>query len=191
MSRCTWAGDDPLYIAYHDEQWGVPVHDDRLWFEMLILEGAQAGLSWLTVLRKREHYRKVYDNWDVEAIAAYDDDKIVALLQDPGIIRNRLKVNASVKNARAFLQVQAEFGSFDTYMWRFVDGKHIINHWPTLAEVPAQTPLSQTMSKDLKKRGFSFVGPTICYALMQSCGMVNDHTTDCFRHAEVSELYQK
>ena len=190
-TRCTWAGDDPLYIAYHDEDWGVPVHDDTYWFEMLILEGAQAGLSWLTVLRKREHYRKVYDNWDVEKIAAYGDDKIAALLDDPGIIRNRLKVNASVKNARGFLKIQAEFGSFDTYIWRFVDGQPINNHWATLADVPAETDISKQLSKDLKKRGFTFVGPTICYALMQSCGMVNDHTTDCFRHAEVSEMYHK
>lgn len=181
--RCAWVTDDPLYIAYHDEEWGVPVHDDLRLFEFLILEGAQAGLSWLTVLRKREGYREAFDGFDVERVAAYDDDKIAILLTNPNIIRNRLKVAAAVKNARAVLEIQKEFGSLDTYLWRFVDNQPIINAWKTLAEVPVATPEAQAMSKDLKKRGCTFVGPTICYAFMQACGFVNDHTTDCFRYS--------
>jgi len=186
MHRCAWSGDDPLYINYHDTEWGVPCHNDQRWFEMLILEGVQAGLSWLTVLRKRAHYRVVYDGWDVEKVANYDEAKMTELLDDPGIIRNRLKVRASVKNAKAFMDVQREFGSFDAYIWRFVDGAPVVNTFKTLEDLPAQTEQSQAMSKDLKKRGFTFVGPTICYALMQSCGMVNDHVVDCFRYNEVN-----
>lgn len=184
--RCGWSGDDPLYVAYHDEEWGVPVHDDRLLFEFLVLEGAQAGLSWITVLRKRENYRKVFDNFDADKIANYDDKKIAQLLEDPGIIRNRLKINAAIANARAFLEVQQEFGSFDAYIWQFVGGKPIINHWRSLAEIPAETVESRAMSKDLKKRGFKFVGPTICYAHMQATGMVNDHVISCFRHIQLT-----
>lgn len=182
MNRCAWVTDDPLYIAYHDEEWGVPVHDDRHLFEMLTLEGAQAGLSWITVLRRREGYRAAFDNFDVEKVAAYDEAKIQSLLNDPGIIRNKLKVRGTVQNAQAFLRVQAEFGSFDAYLWRFVGGAPIQNAWATLSDVPAETDESRALSKDLKKRGFTFVGPTICYAFMQACGMVNDHTTDCFRY---------
>ena len=180
--RCGWVTDDPLYIQYHDEEWGTPAHDDRHLFEMINLEGAQAGLSWITVLRKRANYRIAFDNFDANKIVTYDEAKIAELLQNPGIIRNKLKVNGVVKNARAFLQIQEEFGSFDAYIWRFVDGQPIINRWGTLADVPAKTEEAHAMSKDLKKRGFTFVGPTICYAFMQACGMVNDHTIDCFRH---------
>ena len=184
VTRCAWAGDDPQYIAYHDDEWGVPLHDERRLFEMLNLEGAQAGLSWITILRKRENYRLAFDNFEVETIVNYDEDKIADLLQNPGIVRNKLKVRAVVKNARAFLATQAEFGSFDNYLWGFVDGAPIINHWQTMADIPTSTPLSEAMSKDLKKRGFTFVGPTICYAYMQSIGMVNDHIVDCFRHPD-------
>lgn len=181
-TRCEWAGTDPLYVAYHDEQWGVPVHDDRLWFEMLTLEGAQAGLSWITVLRRRAGYHAAFDNFDPQAVAGYDDAKIAALLADARIIRNRAKIHSAVANAQAFLAVQREHGSFDAYIWPFVGGQPRINHFQTLAEVPAATPESLALSKDLRKRGFRFVGPTICYALMQSCGLVNDHVTACFRH---------
>ena len=183
--RCAWCGDDPLYIAYHDDEWGVPLHDDRRLFEMLLLEGAQAGLSWITILRKRENYRAAFDDFDAATIARYDEGKIDALLADPGIVRNRLKVNAAVTNARAFLDVQAAFGSFDSYIWRFVDDAPIINAWRTLADVPAETDESRAMSKDLKHRGFKFVGPTICYAFMQAVGMVNDHIVDCFRYRQL------
>ena len=179
-TRCAWAGDDPLYIAYHDEEWGVPCHDERKLFEMLCLEGAQAGLSWITILRKRENYRKAFDNFDVERVAAYDEAKIATLLQDAGIVRNKLKVNAFVRNAQAFVRVQEEFGSFDAYIWSFVNDEPIVNRFKTLSEIPAQTELSQAMSKEMKKRGFTFVGPTICYAFMQATGMVNDHVVDCF-----------
>lgn len=182
--RCEWAGNDPLYLAYHDEEWGVPVHDDRRFFEMLCLEGAQAGLSWLTILRKRAHYRTAFDGFDPATIARYDEAKVAMLLTDPGIVRNRLKVEAFIRNARAFLEVQAEFGSFDAYIWRFVDGAPIVNRWRTLQELPTQTPESVAMSNDLKRRGFVFVGPTICYALMQACGLVNDHLVSCFRHPD-------
>lgn len=183
-TRCGWVNDDPLYIAYHDEEWGVPVHDDRHWFEKLSLEAMQAGLSWITVLRKRENFRVAFDNFQPEIVKDYDDDKIAELLGNAGIIRNKLKINAIINNAAAFLAVQDEFGSFDAYIWQFVDGEPLLNRWATLDEVPAQTELSQKLSKDLKKRGFKFVGPTICYALMQSCGMVIDHTTDCFKHPD-------
>jgi DNA-3-methyladenine glycosylase I len=183
-TRCAWAGTDPLYVAYHDEQWGVPVHDDRLWFEMLTLEGAQAGLSWITVLRRREGYRAAFDGFDPQRVARYDEAKIAALLADARIIRNQAKIRSAVSNAQAFLALQAEHGSFDAYIWRFVGGQPKINRFQTLADVPAATPESLALSKDLQARGFRFVGPTICYALMQSCGLVNDHTTDCFRHPE-------
>jgi DNA-3-methyladenine glycosylase I len=170
------------YIAYHDQEWGVPVHDDRRLFEMLCLEGAQAGLSWITILRKRENYRAAFDQFDPALVAAYDEAKQAELLQNPGIVRNRLKVRAFVRNAQAFLAVQQEFGSFDAYIWQFVGGAPMVNHWRSLAELPAQTPEAQAMSKDLSRRGFTFVGPTICYAYMQACGMVNDHVAGCFRH---------
>lgn len=182
LRRCAWATND-LAIRYHDAEWGVPLHDDRALFELLILEGAQAGLSWDTILRKRDRYRTAFDDFDAETMARYDQDKVSALLADPGIIRNRAKIAAAIQNARAFLAVQEEFGTFDRYIWRFVGGRPRINAWPTLAALPAQTAESEAMSKDLKRRGFAFVGPTICYAFMQSAGMVNDHTTDCFRYA--------
>jgi DNA-3-methyladenine glycosylase I len=187
VTRCEWAGDDPLYVAYHDEEWGVPVYDDRLLFEFLILEGAQAGLSWITILRKRENYRATFDRFDPQKIAQYDEAKIAELLANPGIVRNRLKVRGAVRNARAFLQVQAEFGSFADYIWGFVNGRSRQNSWSSLAEIPAETAESRAMSKDLKKRGFTFVGPTICYAFMQAVGMVNDHTTNCFRYTPLSQ----
>ncbi len=183
--RCAWVTDDPLYIAYHDREWGVPVYDDRRLFEFLILEGAQAGLSWYTVLRKREHYRLALDNFDPHAIAQYPDAAIDTLMTNPGLIRNRRKLAATIENARAFLAVQAEFGSFATYLWQFVGGEPRQNAWPTLADVPPETPESRAMSRDLKRHHFTFVGPTICYALMQACGLVNDHTIDCFRHQEL------
>ena len=185
LKRCGWARD-PLYIAYHDTEWGVPVHDDRTWFEFLILEGAQAGLSWSTILNKRKHYRKAFDHFDPAVIARYKSQKINELLADSGIVRNRLKVESPVSNARAFLEVQEEFGSFDSYIWRFVDGHPIQNRWSALRELPVSTPRSDAMSRDLKKRAFRFVGTTICYAFMQATGMVNDHLLDCFRHAELA-----
>lgn len=176
--RCRWAGSDPLYVAYHDEEWGVPVHDDRRFFEMLILEGAQAGLSWITVLRKRAHYRKVFDGFDPRKVARYDARRVAGLLRDPGIIRNRAKVEGAVKSARAFLALQKEHGSFDAYVWRFVGGNPIRN---ADGRVPAETDESRALSKDLKKRGFTFVGPTIMYAFMQACGLVDDHVAPCFK----------
>ncbi|MEN8241427.1 MAG: DNA-3-methyladenine glycosylase I [Chloroflexota bacterium] len=184
-TRCEWAGSDPLYIAYHDQEWGKPVHDDQKLFEFIILEGAQAGLSWITILRKRENYREAFDYFDPEKVANYDQAKIDQLLSNPGIIRNKLKVRSAVTNAQAFLKVQEEFGSFDNYMWAFIDHKPIINQWKKMNQIPAKTPLSELLSKDLKQRGFKFVGPTICYAHMQAVGMVNDHTTDCFRYREL------
>jgi len=183
--RCSWCGDDPLYVAYHDEEWGVPVHDDRTLFEFLILEGAQAGLSWSTILKKREGYRSAFEGFDAERVARYGEHKIAELLADPGIVRNRLKVGSTVSNAQSFLAVQEEFGSFSRYIWDFVDGTPIQNAWRSLAEIPAKTPLAETISKDLKKRGFRFVGPTIVYAHMQATGMVNDHVVDCFRYPEI------
>lgn len=183
--RCEWSGDDPLYIKYHDEEWGVPVHDDKKLFEMLILEGAQAGLSWITVLRKRENYRKAFSNFSPSRIAKYDDKKIEELLNNSGIIRNRLKINAAIMNARLFLEVKNEFGSFDKYIWQFVNHKPIVNKFKSLKDIPAKTNTSDAMSKDLKKRGFKFVGSTICYAFMQACGMVNDHVVDCYRYKKV------
>ncbi|HEX7182567.1 MAG TPA: DNA-3-methyladenine glycosylase I [Thermoanaerobaculia bacterium] len=184
--RCRWAGTDPLYIAYHDEEWGIPVHDERKLFEMLILEGAQAGLSWITILRRREGYRLAFDNFDVEKIAVYGPKKVEALLQDTGIIRNRAKVDAAIANARACLELREGGGSLDGLLWSFVDGRPIQNRWKSLSEVPAETAESKAMSKELRRRGFGFVGPTICYAFMQAVGMVNDHTTDCFRHRELA-----
>jgi DNA-3-methyladenine glycosylase I len=179
--RCAWANGE-LSIRYHDEEWGVPVHDDRTLFEFLILEGAQAGLSWNTILNKRENYREVFDGFDLERVARYDRRKIERLLRDPGIVRNKLKVGSAVGNAKAFLQVQKEFGSFDAYIWQFVAGKPRLNSPKSLRQVPARTPDSDAISKDLKKRGFNFVGSTICYAFMQAVGMVNDHVVDCFRY---------
>ena len=187
-TRCAWVTEDPLYMAYHDEEWGVPLHDDRALFEFLVLEGAQAGLSWLTVLRKREAYRKAFAGFDPEKVARFTPRKIEHLLENPGIIRNRLKVHSAVSNARAFLEVQEEFGSFDRFIWDFVDGRPIQNHWRSDAELPAKTPLSDRISKELERRGFKFVGSTICYAHMQATGMVNDHTTDCFRYGAVARL---
>lgn len=185
--RCTWCVGNKLYESYHDKDWGVPVHDDQLLFEMLILEGAQAGLSWITVLQKRENYRKAFSKFDYRKIAKYTDKKLEKLLENPGIIRNRLKVFSTRNNARCFLEVQNEFDSFDNYIWRFVDGKTIQNKFKTTKQVPASTKQSDAMSKDLKKRGFKFIGTTICYAYMQSVGMVNDHTTDCFRHSQLKK----
>ncbi|HZW24736.1 MAG TPA: DNA-3-methyladenine glycosylase I [Gallionella sp.] len=185
MNRCGWCGDDALYRAYHDEEWGVPLHDDRALFEFLILEGAQAGLSWITILKKRENYRAAFDDFDATRIARYDANQIESLLQDPGIVRNRLKVQSAVVNAQKFLEVQREFGSFDAFIWGFVGGRTKQNKWRSLAEVPASTAESDAMSKELKRRGFKFVGSTICYAFMQATGMVNDHTTDCYRHKEL------
>ena len=186
-TRCQWAGGDPLYVAYHDLEWGVPVHDDRTIFEFLILEGAQAGLSWSTILKKRDAYRAAFDNFDPATVAAYDDDKVAHLLANPGIVRNRAKIASAIKNAQAFLAVQQEFGSFDDYIWQFVGGRVKQNSWRSLSEIPASTPESEAMSKDLRKRGFNFVGPTICYAHMQATGMVNDHTVDCFRYEELRQ----
>lgn len=182
---------DPLYICYHDEEWGVPVFGDHALFERLCLEGAQAGLSWITILRKREHYRAAYDGFDPVKVAVYSEAKRAELLANPGIVRNRAKIDASIQNARRFLDVQAEYGTFAAYLWRYVDGKPVQNRWESLAEVPAQTSVSQAMSKDLLKRGFKFVGPTICYAMMQAVGMVNDHVLTCFRHAEIAALEQE
>ncbi len=187
-TRCAWAGTDPLYVAYHDDEWGVPVHDDRTLFEFLILEGAQAGLSWITVLRKREAYRAAFANFDVGKVARFDQAKVEKLLLDPGIVRNRLKVASAVQNARAFLAIQKEFGSFSDYQWSFVAGVPLQNRPASLRAVPARTEISDALSKDLKKRGFSFVGSTIMYAHMQAVGMVNDHVEDCFRRAAVARL---
>jgi DNA-3-methyladenine glycosylase I len=184
-SRCPWPSDD-LYIAYHDREWGVPEHDDRKLFEFLVLEGAQAGLSWHIILKKRENYRAAFDQFDPARVARYTASKIARLLANPGLVRNRLKIAAAVQNARAFLAVQQEFGSFDRYIWRFVEGRPVVNHWRSMKEVPARTPQSDAMSRDLKQRGFTFVGSTICYAHMQATGMVNDHLTGCFRHKELA-----
>jgi DNA-3-methyladenine glycosylase I len=183
--RCHWA-QSPLNIPYHDEEWGVPVHDEKKWFEFLTLEGAQAGLSWDTILKKRARYRQVFDRFDAEKVARYDKKKVRELLRDEGIIRNKLKIDATIGNAREFLKVQQEFGSFDAYVWRFVDGRPKQNAWKTHKQVPAKTPQSDAMSKDLQKRGFRFVGSTICYALMQATGMVNDHVVTCFRYKNLS-----
>jgi DNA-3-methyladenine glycosylase I len=181
--RCAWSGTDPLYQAYHDNEWGVPVHADRRLFEMLILEGAQAGLSWSTILRKRENYRRAFDAFDPRKIGTYNSARIARLMKDEGIVRNRLKIESTVLNAKAFLAVQKEFGSFDVYVWRFVGGQPRVNHRRSIKDLPSSTPESDTLSKDLKRRGFTFVGSTICYAYMQAVGMVNDHTVECFRYA--------
>jgi|TARA_R110002073_G_scaffold84612_8_gene201996 DNA-3-methyladenine glycosylase I len=188
IERCPWCGDDPLYQDYHDNVWGVPVHDDQTLFEFLTLEGAQAGLSWITVLRKRENYRAAFDGFDPAKIARYSEKRQEKLLQNPGIIRNRLKVSSTVTNAQAFLAVQAEYGTFNDYIWAFVEGQPIVNRFKTMADVPASTPLAETISKDLKKRGFRFVGPTIVYAHMQATGMVNDHLLGCHRHKACAKL---
>jgi DNA-3-methyladenine glycosylase I len=188
--RCEWCGSDPLYIAYHDAEWGIPVHNDRLLFEFLILEGAQAGLSWLTILKKRENYRKAFHAFEVERIARYTEADMTRLLADSGIVRNRLKIESVIKNARGVLDIREEYGALDSYLWRYVDGVPKQNAWGSMAELPAKTAMSEAMSKDLKKRGFNFVGPTICYAFMQAVGMVNDHTTDCFRYEGVKRLAQ-
>jgi len=185
-NRCWWCGDDELYQQYHDYEWGVPVHDDRLLFEFICLEGAQAGLSWITILRKRENYRRLFDQFDAQKIARYNDTKIASLLADPGIVRNKLKVNGFVKNARAYLDMLDHGETLDDYLWSYVDGVSLQNKRNSMGEIPANTPLSDAMSKDLKKRGFTFVGSTICYAFMQAAGLVNDHVTDCFRHAELA-----
>ena len=184
-TRCAWCTNDLLYIRYHDNEWGVPVHNDRRLFEFLVLEGAQAGLSWITILRKRAAYRKAFDNFDYNKVANYNERKIQALLKDEGIVRNRLKIRSAVQNANAFLKIRDEFGTFNKYIWEFVDGKPIRNKWKSIKQIPARTELSDILSKDLKQRGFTFVGSTICYAHMQATGMVNDHTVDCFRYQEL------
>jgi DNA-3-methyladenine glycosylase I len=188
LTRCTWPGSDPLYVAYHDDEWGVPERDDQRLFEKLILDGAQAGLSWITILRKREGYRKAFDHFDPEKIARYSEKKIEKLMLDPGIVRNRLKINAAVTNAQAYLKLQEEGQSFADYLWQFTEGKTIQNEWTGLKQLPATSAESDAMSKDLKKRGFKFVGSTICYAFMQATGMVNDHIVTCFRHDECKHL---
>ncbi|HEX3031059.1 MAG TPA: DNA-3-methyladenine glycosylase I [Bacillota bacterium] len=180
LKRCEWVTDDPLYLEYHDTEWGVPVHDDRHFFEMLVLEGAQAGLSWLTVLRKRENYRKAFDNFQVDKVAEYDGEKVEELLANSGIIRNRRKILSAITNAQAFIRIQQEFGSFDRYVWQFVGGSPKVNRWKSVKELPAKTEQSDALSKDLRKRGFNFVGSTICYSFMQATGLVNDHTLDCY-----------
>ncbi len=187
-TRCEWCGTDPLYVDYHDREWGVPLRDDRKLFEFLILDGAQAGLSWLTILRKRENYRRAFDGFDPAKMARYGEKQIERLLADPGIVRNRLKISSAVDNARALLRLREEEGSLAEYLWSFVGGRPRQNRWRRLSEIPAKTPESETMSKDLVKRGFRFVGPTICYAFMQAAGMVNDHVVDCFRYEECRAL---
>lgn len=184
LNRCGWNGDDPLMIQYHDEEWGVPIHDDRHWFEKIVLDGAQAGLSWKTILYKREGYRRAFENFDPVKVAQFDEGKLADLLLDPGIVRNRLKVASAVKNAKAFLQIQKEFGSFDAWIWKFVDGKPVVNHFTELRQIPARTELSDQISKELKKRGFNFVGSTIVYAFLQAGGVIDDHLVTCFRRTE-------
>ncbi len=186
-TRCPWCGNDPLYVAYHDEEWGVPLHDDQRLFEFLVLESAQAGLSWLTILRKRENYRKAFDGFDINKIAGYADQEIQRLLANEGIVRNRLKIESAIQNARGVLAIQDEFGSFDAFLWRYVDGRSVDNRIMRLGEIPTHSSISDAMAKDLKKRKFNFVGSTICYAFMQAVGMVNDHIIDCFRHDAVTE----
>jgi DNA-3-methyladenine glycosylase I len=186
--RCPWSTSDPLYIGYHDNEWGVPVHDDRRLFEMLVLDGAQAGLSWITILRKRENYRVAFNNFDAEKVARYGKKDVSRLLKDNGIVRNRLKIESAIKNAKAFLEVQKEFGTFDAYIWQFVGGKTRVNSWKSLKQIPARTKESDAMSKDLKARGFNFVGSTICYAFMQAAGLVNDHITSCYRYSEIRKI---
>jgi DNA-3-methyladenine glycosylase I len=188
LRRCPWATSDPIYVRYHDEEWGVPLHDDRMLFEFLVLEGAQAGLNWLMILNKRDNYRKAFGQFDPRKVARYGEPQIRRLLNNEGIVRNRLKIESAIQNARAFLRVQEEFGSFDEYIWRFVDGKPIVNRWKSDGEIPAKTPLSQTISRDLIQRGFRFVGPTIVYAHMQATGLVQDHLTSCFRYQDLQGL---
>lgn len=188
VKRCAWCGEDPLYVAYHDEEWGVPVHDDQRLFEFLILEGAQAGLSWLTILRKRENYRRALANFDCARVASFTESDQRRLLSDPGIVRNRLKIESTIKNARAVLSIQEEFGSFDAFLWRYVDGTPRQNAWTSLRDLPTRTEVSDQLSKDLKQRGCNFVGSTICYAFMQAVGMVNDHTSECFRRKQVAKM---
>ena len=188
QNRCDWCGSDPLYVAYHDEEWGVPVKDDPTLFEFLMLETFQAGLSWITVLKKREHFRRAFDEFDYQKIANYNNKKIEALENDPSIIRNKLKIKAAVTNSKAFIDIQNEWGSFSKYIWHFTNNNPIVNHWENLSDIPALTPLSITISKDLKKRGFKFVGPTVVYAHMQATGMVNDHLVSCFRHNACQEF---
>jgi DNA-3-methyladenine glycosylase I len=183
-TRCVWCGDDPLYQQYHDQEWGLPCRDDKKLFEFVLLEGAQAGLSWITILRKRENYRKAFAGFEVEKVAAFNEQDIERCVGNVGIVRNRLKINSAISNARCFMEVQAEFGSFSNYFWGYVDGTPIVNHWASHSEIPASTALSDRISKDMKKRGFKFFGSTICYAHMQAIGLVNDHTTDCYRHAQ-------
>jgi DNA-3-methyladenine glycosylase I len=186
ITRCDWSGSDPLYVHYHDTEWGVPIrHNDNALFERLCLEGAQAGLSWITILRKRDNYRAAFDGFDPNAVARYDEAKVAELMQNPGIVRNRLKIHAAINNAQKVLDIQGELGSFSDYLWGFVGGAAKVNQWQTLSQIPAETPESRAMSKDLQKRGFKFVGATICYAMMQAVGMVNDHTVNCFRYHEV------
>lgn len=189
LTRCSWCGDDPLYVSYHDNEWGVPVRDDRKHFEFLTLEGAQAGLSWVTILRRREGYRKAFDRFDPQKVARYPKRKVESLLKDEGIIRNRLKVESTVNNAKQFLKVQEEFGTFDRYIWDFVDGKPVVNKWRALSDIPASTDLSDRVTKDLKQRGFKFVGTTVIYAHLQASGLVNDHITGCFRYREIIDSY--
>ncbi len=184
LIRCPWCGNDPLYIAYHDKEWGVPLYDDRRLFELLVLEGAQAGLSWITILKKRENYRKAFEGFDIGQVASYTDADIGRLVADPGIVRNRLKIGSAIKNAREVLAIQEEFGSFSSFLWRYVEGRQIVNGWREISQIPARTDLSDLLSRDLKKRGLTFVGSTICYAYMQSMGMVNDHLQSCFRYEE-------
>jgi len=188
--RCTWPGEDPLYIRYHDREWGVPVHSDRKLFEFLVLEGAQAGLSWITVLKKRAAYRAAFDNFDFNKVACYNETKIKQLLNNPGIIRNKLKIRSAISNASAFIDVRKEFGTFNKYIWQFVDGKPVQNKFSSMQQIPAKTALAEQISKDLKKRGFNFVGPTIIYAHMQATGMVNDHVVGCFRYKDIKKLCQ-
>ena len=186
LPRCPWCGTEPIYVKYHDEEWGCPQHEESRLYEKLVLEAAQAGLSWITILKKRDNYREAFDHFDVQKVARYDEAKIAELLQNPGIIRNRQKIVASISNAQRFIEVQAEFGSFDVYLWRFVDGKQIHNARQSIKDIPAVTPEAEALSQDLKKRGFKFVGATICYAYMQSLGLVNDHLVTCFRYAEIA-----
>lgn len=186
LQRCPWCGSDPLYVAYHDSEWGVPLHDEHALFEALILDGVQAGLSWFTILKKRENYRRAFHDFDAGCIARYGEADVVRLLADPGIVRNRAKIEAAIGNARAVLAIRDEFGGLDAYLWRFVDGRPIVNAWRDLAEVPASTPLADALSRDLRQRGCKFVGPTICYAFMQGVGLVNDHLVSCFRHRELA-----
>lgn len=188
MKRCAWCGTDDVYVTYHDEQWGVPVHDDRMWFEMISLEGAQAGLSWITILKRREKYQEAFDDFDVEKIAAYSEKKIQSLLENSGIIRNKLKIQSVVANAKSFLLIQEKLGSFDTYIRNLLGEHQLHNQWKNSSDIPVTTPQSDKLSKDLKKRGFKFVGSTICYSLLQATGMINDHLVDCFRYQEIKNL---